>query len=349
MSSTPNSITPCAKCSSVDHDFQACKTFSFAYDPSSTTDCQALVEYVPPFPAPTPTLSLSCHNKSDPVSILQEGFRNPFLRLLIWYLFREATLSKPLTDDQMMNVPDDEGGECIIKFTPEVAARILEELRLLAKMVVTAATGLGNPNNSSPPSIPRDVLELEWSDSPLRNVFPHLSLVLNPMDRTILDAHAKSRQGLQEQYAILQFVARQYARWIVDQVLRSIRKGYLSECNWGAIFGLTQDETLTLLTRRSLQELEIEKRRVEEKKAMSIRGRESRRKALGVDDEAARAGALILHPTESTMAKQGLLAPYDPTNPGWTTDVYSLSTEITEDEEDWEDVLKLVTEDFGSE
>jgi hypothetical protein len=334
-----------------------------SYEPTTpTSDSRALVKYIhSPFTelfdalrridsasAKTSILgstekALIHSNSKDFRALLDRAFPNPYLRVLIAYIFRDSILSKPLKDDQMMFVTNQEGGNSGVFFKPAVADQILGDFRRLAAMVVMAANGIDNPENPLLPHYPRDVVNLEWSCSELPNPFPHLSLIFSS-DNFIAKTHAYSRSELREMYAILQFVGRQYALWIGDQVARSVQKGYLSECSWGTFFGIPQDEFMTLLTRKSVERLEAEKELMRRRKARFTMEQNKKRSSMGVTKEEMDSRIMVIHPTESAIAKGGLLVPYDPKSPGWTKDVYYPSPEVTADEEDWEEVMKMVLE-----
>ncbi|KAK7441571.1 hypothetical protein VKT23_016564 [Stygiomarasmius scandens] len=134
--------------------------------------------------------------------------------------------------------------------------------------------------------------------------------------------YSNSIQRMHEAYTVIQFVARRYAHWIMEQVIRSVSLGYLSASNWGSYFGLTHDETLTRLTWKSVARLEAEKeiikRRKERETTKDIEA------TSGVDHP-----GLVLHPTKSSLGRQGLLTPYTPLEPSWDISMYAPSVDVT--------------------
>ncbi|THU87289.1 hypothetical protein K435DRAFT_804466 [Dendrothele bispora CBS 962.96] len=295
-------------------------------------------EYPEP-PLNSKTRALVPIEKGNFISALHLAFPDPYLRVLVSYAFRDSILAKPLTPAQTREVRGRRGHVERVFFCPDTADRIAADFKELGRMVLLAANGLGDNPEGTPLSYPREVLEFEWGLSAIQNPFPHITFTTSS-DEMLRSAYGNSYQALQEIYTILQFVARRYALWIAEQVCRSVSKGYLSETQWGAYFGLNQDETLARLTRKTANRLQAEKERIYRQKMREEKARADIRKAMG--DESNEGCELIHHPVDSNLAKSGLFAPYDPTNPTFQPNDCVPRVRVYEDEEDWDQVLEMI-------
>lgn len=83
---------------------------------------------------------------------------------------------------------------------------------------------------------------------------PHLTLAFGSDHRDTSHFAITDRARVEEAYQYLQLAARFYARWIVTHVEISIRKGEQSTLNFGALFGLSQQEFLSRVAPETLQE-----------------------------------------------------------------------------------------------
>ncbi|THV02915.1 hypothetical protein K435DRAFT_852346 [Dendrothele bispora CBS 962.96] len=301
---------------------------------SFESPCQALVPlpkgsiFVKPsqkVETPSYPTTVLAFNTADPVELLKLAFPDPSIRALLSYLFSGSILAKPLTDQHILLTRDSASQVERARFTPEAVDLITRDLCRLGQMVVVAANSLTHPTDPLRPFIPKDIPNLKWSLPDLGIVFPHLTFAFDtsPFESIIVD----SKQTLHVIYNIIQFVAQRYATWILEQVRRSILKGYMSEANWGAYFGFSQDEILRSLTRKSVQRLEAEK---------TLAGRKRKRETVNeVNAEGSIGKSLVFHPVRSSLAQQGLLEPYDPLSPEWSIDAYAPSAELTIEEEDF--------------
>ncbi|THU87579.1 hypothetical protein K435DRAFT_867145 [Dendrothele bispora CBS 962.96] len=114
-----------------------------------------------------------------------------------------------------------------------------------------------------------------------------------------------------------------------DNLLRS-----LSNMLHESYINLTHDETLTRLTQKSMARIEAEKelakRQRERVPAIS--------QAQGEESDGM--GQFVLHPTASTLGRRGLLAPYDPSQPGWDINLYAPSADVQMVDEDFNGLMK---------
>ncbi|THU76937.1 hypothetical protein K435DRAFT_812935 [Dendrothele bispora CBS 962.96] len=350
---SPAPTTSCSSCTTHSHSFESCGSFPdnratawvlknkpdvTSYQP--TSDCTALVPYKPsPFPlldtkpvhgtAPLDpvTGALLGFNRESLIDTLHLAFPDPYIRAIITYVFRDSILHQPLSDNQLMVLRDEGNRTTRVFFSVETADRIWSDLQRLGQMVLSS-TNLSNPSAPIPLSYSRDFNNLEWIDSDFSRLIPHITFAGS--DNLLRSIFGNNHQSMQQIYTLIQFVAQKYALWIIQQVRTSISRGYLSISNWGAYFGLTHDETLTRLTRKSMARLRAEKvlaRRRSEK----ARGRKER-----VEED--NSSALVLHPTASSLGYQGLLAPYTH-QPGWSIDMYAPSADVHMEDEDFGEMM----------
>ncbi|KAK7468497.1 hypothetical protein VKT23_003003 [Stygiomarasmius scandens] len=260
-------------------------------------------------------------NQNNFIDTLRLAFPNPYIRALLSHAFRDSILIDSLSDDQLRIVHDKYGNIARVFFMPRVADAIWTDFRRLAEIVLTSTKGTDEPRSIIPSSYSKDFLNIEWINSSLSALLPHITFAHGP--NPLRSVYAKNIHTMHEVYTIIQFIARRYAQWILEQVVRSVSLGYLSASNWGAYFGLTHDETLTHLTQKSVARLEAEKE--------ICKRREERRndqKDICNSDDIIYPG-LVLHPTESSLGRQGLLTPYTPVEPGWDISMYAPSADIT--------------------
>ncbi|KAK7444339.1 hypothetical protein VKT23_015351 [Stygiomarasmius scandens] len=320
--------------------------------PTSEVTCRALIPYEPspfgPLPKTTEeqaplnsvTGALIGFNRNNIVETLHLAFPDPFIRAIISHAFRESILVNPSSNDQFRIIRDKQGQIARVFFTPHVADLIWNDLRRLAQIVLSSTSDTDKPCLSVPTSYSKDFLNLEWTPSILTALLPHITFAHanNPL-RAI---YSNSIQQMHEVYTIIQFVARRYAQWILEQVLRSISLGYLSASNWGSYFGLTHDDTLTRLTQKSVARLEAEKE--------IVKRRSERRDAQnGIpNQDGITCPGLILHPTESFLGRQSLLTPYTPLEPGWDISAYAPSADVTLKDESCGDIFVQTARELAS-
>ncbi|THU80968.1 hypothetical protein K435DRAFT_809467 [Dendrothele bispora CBS 962.96] len=354
----------CSSCSTHDHPLEGCRPLAdngatawiLANQPDvtsfqPTSNCTELVPYWPsPFPpleskpvqGSTPIdpvtgalLGFNCENLID---ILHLAFPDPYIRAIITHAFRDSILSQPLSDDQLMVFRDETGQTTRIFFSVETADRIWSDLRRLGQMVLSA-TNLSDPSAPIPLAYSRDFNNLEWVQSDFSRLIPHITFAGS--DNLLRSIFGSTRQSMQQIYTLIQFVAQKYALWIVQQVRNSISRGYLSICNWGSYFGLTHDETLTRLTRKSMARLNAEKK-------LARRRSEKAKLRKARSDEDVTMG-LVLHPTASLPGQQGLLTPYTPNQPGWSIDAYAPSADVHMADEDFGEMMVDAATSFNRE
>lgn len=72
------------------------------------------------------------------------------------------------------------------------------------------------------------------------NLLPHLNMAFNP--KFLEPIRHSDPNFLVYTYNLTLNVARAYARWILDRIAVMIRKGFNSQLNFGAFFGLTKED-----------------------------------------------------------------------------------------------------------
>ncbi|KAK7457869.1 hypothetical protein VKT23_010213 [Stygiomarasmius scandens] len=206
--------------------------------------CRALIPYQPsPFrqllptkeakqaPLDANTGALIGFNQNSFIDTLHLAFPNPYIRALLSHAFRDSILINSLSDNQLRIIHDKRGNIARVFLTPQVADAIWNDLRRLAEIVLTSTREACEPHSTIPSSYSKDFLNIEWITSDLSALLPHITFAhaQNPL-RSV---YAKTTQTMHEVYTIIQFIARRYAQWILEQVVRSVSLGYLSASNWG--------------------------------------------------------------------------------------------------------------------
>lgn len=122
---------------------------------------------------------------------------------------------------------------------PEILSDFVDTYEQLGKITMCAAhdfNPLFDPIETIPHYIPRSVLQ-EWG---AELYLPHIRMAF---DANFLEPIRHSEpEPLLQLYQQTQDCARAFARWIMDRIAIQIRKGYQSEVNFGAFFGLTKTE-----------------------------------------------------------------------------------------------------------
>ncbi|THU80374.1 hypothetical protein K435DRAFT_845123 [Dendrothele bispora CBS 962.96] len=312
----------CSTCSTPDHSFQGCGPLSndvgatawvlknqpnvTSYQPAS--DCTALVPYKPsPFPpldinsvhgtAPLDpvTGALLGFSRKNLIDTLHLAFPDPYIRAIITHVFKDSILSQSLSDDQLMVLRDEDGQSTRVFFTVETADRIWSDLQRMGQMVLRS-TNIGNPSVPIPLSYSRDFNNLEWVGSDFSRLIPHITFAGS--DNLICSIFGNNRQSMQQVYSLIQFVAQ--------------RKSMA----------------------RLRAEKELARRRSERVKVRKGKDEDYNKDRKG-RDEGYNSKALVLHPTASSLGRQGLLTPYTPDQPGWNIDAYAPSADVHMEDEDF--------------
>lgn len=160
----------------------------------------------------------------------------------------------------------------------------------------------------SSPIFPRDVL-IEWGSNRLFTI-PHLLLASEAdIDNPLLQYQTRSLPKLRRYFTTYQNVMIYYANWIRNAVRSSINHGFLSETNWGAVWGFRKDEFLGMVAPGVFD---------------LARAREEGRVRQATHDlslSPIRGDALILHPQERREAQEDYSTRYDPTDPYFDIDL----------------------------
>jgi hypothetical protein len=300
---------------------------------------RALVPYVPPIWESVPEMikdfnkepgTVIAFDKKNYLSTLDLAFPDPYMRVLLAHAFNKAVLMKPLDVKNTISTPLNSG--TLYSFDPDFAELIWAELRTLAQMVLMS-TKLESIDHI-PTFYSRDFENVKWIHSGFSQFLCHL--VFGHGENELRNVVVETYDGLQKIYTLLQFLTRRYAIWILKQVCASISKGYLSESNWGGFFGLTQDETLTRLTRKSVHRLGAEK---------SLKELRAERKAQGMKEELVveEGKELVLHPIQSS---HGILTPYSPFDPEFDIDLCVPSADVTMEEQDFGDLMVITSQEY---
>ena len=152
------------------------------------------------------------------------------------------------------------------------------------------------------PIFPRDVL-IEWGSNCLFTI-PHLILTSEAdLDNPLLQYQTRSVSKLCHYFIGYQNITIYYADWIWNAVRTSINHGFLSETNWGAVWGFTKEEFLGMVAPGVFNLA----RAVEEGRVQ----RATHDLALSP----VRTDALVLHPQRCQATEEDPSLQYDPLDP----------------------------------
>ena len=188
-----------------------------------------------------------------PCNALYNVFNHPALRCLIHSMIENEIYIRDFEDTDYCYAGFTAVGRHQIpsyQMRPDVARRLWSGVITLSRMAVCAAndcTWADVPvDELNTPIFPRDVL-IEWGSNRLFTI-PHLILTSKAdIDNPLLQYQTRSKSKLRGYFTGYQNVAMYYANWIRNTVRTSINQGFLSETNWGAVWGLSKEEFLDMV------------------------------------------------------------------------------------------------------
>ena len=137
---------------------------------------------------------------------------------------------------------------------PDIARQLWNGIVTLARILARMAICTANNciwkdvpvDEYNSPIFPWDVL-IEWGSNRLFTI-PHLLLASETdVDNPLLQYQTRSLSKLQRYFTNYQNVVIYYANWTRNAVRSSINHGFLSETNWGAVWGFRKDEFLSMV------------------------------------------------------------------------------------------------------
>lgn len=141
------------------------------------------------------------------------------------------------TNDLHVRINND--GTMDWELCPEVLTDFQEAMIQMGRITICAANDfnpLWDPIELAPRYIPRAVLR-EWGSE---YYLPHIRMAFD--ESFMAPIRDSDPEVLLKMYQQTQEVVRAFGRWIMERIAVMIRKGYQSEVNFGAFFGLTKTE-----------------------------------------------------------------------------------------------------------
>jgi hypothetical protein len=261
----------------------------------------ALLHYSSLFTMSNVSTAIVHNNTQLPADAMKDGYNHPLFKAYIDSALNNCIYTQAFVKEFIVPIVyEAEDGSFQAKFflDNKVAERLWSGLVFMSRVFITACndSDIIDPATSLK-SYPSDCV-IELGDQHF--TFRH-HVLADPSKNPFLCTPFKSISQLVEHYRNMQYMVCQYAKWLGHAVKVSLLKGFRSEFNFGAYWGLTKAQFLDLLAPGVFDEA---RDRVE-----------GRARIIKPTPETTldSSKALILHPRFSRIAQVFEYNPHDPT------------------------------------
>ncbi|KAG7093126.1 hypothetical protein E1B28_009411 [Marasmius oreades] len=194
-------------------------------------------------PVPEVTTVLA-FDHSNPITTVLLAFPDASIRAILQTLLG-TDFETFVPDNAILEV--NVAGQTLFQVTREYADKRWKTFRYLGQIIVSAACGYAAYiNNEVPWKYPKNIRTLEEivevGNDIKRTYFPNLKFA-DPGYNPLYGMYARTRDGVQEIFALLSTILLHWARWVRDQVTTSICRGDACRANWGSFLGWSKQET----------------------------------------------------------------------------------------------------------
>jgi hypothetical protein len=269
----------------------------------------------------SPTSTAVVHNNTQlPAGALKDVLNHPLLKSYIDGTISDITYTQPLIGRFIIPVVyEAQDGSFQAKFFlhPKVAERLWSGLVFMSRIFMAGCNDNNVINPATPPKSYSSDCVIELGDHHF--TFRH-HVLADPTRNPFLCSSFSSIDRLAESYRNMQYIVSRYAIWLAHAIRISLLKGFRSEFNFGAYWGLTKTQFLDLLAPGVFDEA----RDRAEGRARILKP------ASETNSDSSR--ALVLHPRFSKMAQT---VEYDPNDPTFKLDgpVFTPIAEVTKESE----------------